>query len=74
MVKKYRRLALLKMTEKELLKDILYSVLIGDALGVPYEFRTREIMKKFPANDMVGCGTHNQPSGTFRMMALYPYV
>lgn len=53
------------MTKKELLKNILYGVLIGDALGVPYEFRTREIMKKYPAKDMVGYGTHNQPSGTF---------
>lgn len=51
--------------EKSLLKDILYGVLIGDSLGVPYEFRTRENMRKNPAQDMVGYGTHNQPPGTF---------
>ena len=43
----------------------LLGVAIGDALGVPYEFNTREEMQKNPAKDMVGYGTHSQPAGTW---------
>lgn len=35
---------------------------VGDALGVPYEFRKRGT---FTASDMTGFGTHNQPAGTW---------
>jgi hypothetical protein len=35
---------------------------IGDALGVPYEFKDRDTFK---ATDMIGGGTHNQPAGTW---------
>jgi len=35
---------------------------IGDALGVPYEFKKRDTFK---ATDMIGGGTHNQPVGTW---------
>lgn len=44
---------------------ILLGVAIGDALGVPYEFLSREKMKQNPAKDMIGYGTYNQPSGTW---------
>lgn len=37
----------------------------GDALGVPFEFIDKENMKKRPARDMIGYGTHNQPAGTW---------
>lgn len=47
------------------IKSALLGVAVGDAVGVPYEFRSREIMLKNPATDMVGFGTFNQPSGTF---------
>ncbi len=37
----------------------------ADAVGVPYEFKSRNLMKKNPASDMIGFGTHNQPAGTW---------
>jgi len=51
------------MTNKA--KDILFGIAVGDALGVPYEFSSREEMKKNPAKDIVGYMTHNQPPGTW---------
>jgi ADP-ribosyl-[dinitrogen reductase] hydrolase len=39
--------------------------IVGDALGVPHEFRTREEMRADPANGMTGFGSHNQPLGTW---------
>ena len=43
----------------------LFGFAVGDALGVPVEFRNREDLKTMPVTDMVGYGTHNQPAGTF---------
>lgn len=44
------------------LKDAIYGLAIGDALGVPYEFLKRG---EFECTDMIGNGTHNQPEGTW---------
>jgi ADP-ribosyl-[dinitrogen reductase] hydrolase len=38
---------------------------VGDALGVPVEFRDRDYLKRFPVHDMLAFGTHHQPAGTF---------
>lgn len=38
---------------------------VGDALGVPVEFESREMLKENLITDMVGYGTHNQPAGTW---------
>lgn len=38
---------------------------VGDALGVPVEFKSRANMKDNPVTDMCGYGTHNQPAGTW---------
>lgn len=38
---------------------------VGDALGVPYEFNSREELKENPATTMRGYGTYNQPKGTW---------
>lgn len=46
-------------------KGLLLGIAIGDAVGVPYEFMSKEEMQKNPATDMVGFGTHNQPIGTW---------
>lgn len=46
-------------------KDILLGIAVGDALGVPYEFSSREQMERKPADDMIGYKVHNQPSGTW---------
>lgn len=45
--------------------DTLLGVAIGDAVGVPYEFSSREEMQANPATDMIGYGTYNQPKGTW---------
>jgi len=42
--------------------DGIMGLVVGDALGVPFEFRTRDTFK---ATDMVGYGTYNQPAGTW---------
>lgn len=44
------------------LKDAIYGLAVGDAIGVPFEFMTRGT---FNCNDMIGNGTHNQPVGTW---------
>jgi ADP-ribosyl-[dinitrogen reductase] hydrolase len=46
-------------------KDILFGVAIGDALGVPVEFKSRAEISRQPVMDMIGYGTHNKPAGTF---------
>lgn len=43
----------------------LFGVAIGDALGVPVEFKSRENLKLNPVVDMMGFMSWNQPPGTF---------
>ncbi len=43
----------------------LFGVAVGDAIGVPFEFRSRQDMQAEPAKGMVGFGTHHQPAGTW---------
>lgn len=45
--------------------DALLGVAIGDAVGVPFEFKSREEMRLNPATGITGFGTHNQPLGTW---------
>jgi ADP-ribosylglycohydrolase len=47
------------------IKSLLFGVAIGDALGVPVEFKSRETLRQNPVTDMIGYGTYNQPPGTF---------
>ena len=47
---------------KTTLRDCIYGLAVGDALGVPYEFRLRGT---FECTDMIGYGTHEQPAGTW---------
>lgn len=47
---------------KTTLRDCIYGLAVGDALGVPYEFRPRGT---FECTDMIGYGTHGQPDGTW---------
>lgn len=50
---------------KDIYKDILFGVSVGDALGVPVEFQSREKIALNPVTDMIGFGTYNLPPGTF---------
>lgn len=47
------------------IKSALFGVAIGDALGVPVEFKSREAILQNLVTDMIGYGTYNQPPGTF---------
>jgi ADP-ribosyl-[dinitrogen reductase] hydrolase len=53
------------MKERNIYKDILFGVAVGDALGVPVEFKSRKQINPHPVTDMTGYGTYNLPSGTF---------
>lgn len=53
------------MKERNSYKDVLFGVAVGDALGVPFEFRSRENISKDPATDMIGYGTYQLPAGTW---------
>jgi ADP-ribosylglycohydrolase len=44
------------------LAEAVYGLAVGDALGVPFEFRARG---SFRCDGMTGHGTHNQPAGTW---------
>ena len=47
------------------IKGALFGLAVGDALGVPVEFSSRERLSSFPINGMTGYGTWNQPPGTW---------
>lgn len=46
-------------------KDGIIGLIIGDALGVPVEFKYRESLKIDPVTKMEGYGTYNMPPGTW---------
>jgi len=47
------------------IKSSMYGLIVGDALGVPVEFWTREELEKNPVKGMRGFGTHDKPEGTW---------
>jgi ADP-ribosylglycohydrolase len=47
------------------IKSALFGVAVGDALGVPVEFKSRQTISKNPVTDMIGYGTYNLPAGTW---------
>lgn len=50
-----------KMIDNKL-KSAIYGLAVADAVGVPYEFKTRGAFK---ATGMTGYGSHHQPQGTW---------
>ena len=46
-------------------KNGIIGLAIGDALGVPAEFKSREVLKKFPIITMIGNGSYYVPAGTW---------
>ena len=47
------------------IKSALFGVAIGDAIGLPVEFMSRQKLLNNPVTDMIGYGTYNQPLGTW---------
>ncbi|WP_316844448.1 ADP-ribosylglycohydrolase family protein [Pedobacter psychrodurus] len=43
----------------------IFGLVVGDALGVPVEFKIRDFLKRFPVTDMLAYGVHHQPLGTW---------
>jgi len=52
------------MDKQKVLGGIL-GLAVGDALGVPVEFKRRTSLKMDPVTGMLGHGTHYQPEGTW---------
>ncbi len=52
-------------TDKYRAVSAIMGLVVGDALGVPVEFESRESLKDNPVMDMMGYGTYNQPPGTW---------
>ena len=50
--------------ERKILGGI-FGLCVADAVGVPFEFHSREELKRTPATDMCGYGTYYQPPGTW---------
>ncbi|AHM63202.1 hypothetical protein D770_24785 [Flammeovirgaceae bacterium 311] len=47
------------------IRAALLGLAVGDALGVPYEFLSRQELQQSPCKTMRGYGTHDQPPGTW---------
>lgn len=47
------------------MKAGMYGLIVGDALGVPFEFSSRESLMNNPVSDMEGYGSFNMPKGTW---------
>jgi ADP-ribosylglycohydrolase len=43
----------------------IWGFIVGDALGVPHEFKSRFELRESAVTGMEGWGTHNQPPGTW---------
>ena len=48
-----------------LVKSAIFGVCVGDALGVPVEFKKRENLRKFPVTGYLEYMSWNQPKGTW---------
>ena len=49
----------------DFIRSSVLGTAVGDALGVPAEFRSRDVLEQDPITGMVGFGTHNQPAGSW---------
>ena len=47
------------------IRGALWGAVVGDALGVPVEFQSRQSLRTNPVTEMRGFGTHRQPAGTW---------
>ncbi len=46
-------------------KSAIMGVVVGDALGLPVQFQSREALARKPLTDMIGFGTFNMPAGSW---------
>jgi ADP-ribosylglycohydrolase len=53
------------ISNRERILGGLWGALVGDAVGVPVEFRSRAELQRDPVTDMREFGTHRQPKGTW---------
>ncbi|HMP82109.1 MAG TPA: ADP-ribosylglycohydrolase family protein [Verrucomicrobiota bacterium] len=53
------------ISKRERILGGLWGSLVGDALGVPVEFKDRATVQADPVKDMRGYGSHHQPAGTW---------
>lgn len=53
------------MSNYNIVTNTLLGVALGDALGLPVEFVSRDYLKANPIQSMIGFGTHNQPKGSW---------
>ena len=53
------------MSRDDKIDGMLLGLAVGDALGVPVEFMSREQVQRKPVDGMRGYGTHDQPPGTW---------
>lgn len=51
--------------KNEIITSSILGFMVGDALGVPVEFKTRKMMKNKPVTKMEEYGTYYQPKGTW---------
>ncbi|MCP5525070.1 MAG: ADP-ribosylglycohydrolase family protein [Verrucomicrobiales bacterium] len=54
-----------ELTIRDRILGGLWGAVVGDALGVPVEFRSRSELRRDPVTDMRAHGTHSQPKGTW---------
>lgn len=47
------------------IKNVIYGVAIGDALGMPHQFKPRNSFMTHPVTNMTGFGAFNLPAGTW---------
>ena len=52
-------------TKLDIIKSGIWGVCVGDALGLPVQFKPRSYMEQNPISDMIGYGTYNQPPGSW---------
>jgi len=57
--------SLVAISKRQRILGGLWGSLIGDALGVPVEFKDRATVQAHPVTDMRGYGSHHQPPGTW---------
>jgi ADP-ribosylglycohydrolase len=53
------------MFTQQQVRSAIFGVAVGDAIGVPAEFRTRESLQLKPITDISGYGTYHLPAGTW---------